>query len=263
MNPPTQQPSKPAPKKTVKWTSRLTLIILAFFTIAGIWGYWQWKTVPKYWTQNQTYLTQTDALILDQNATALENSIPNKFSNPDNLSAQSSRKVRIPLELINAWLKVRLPLWVTDYYGYEMPENIKDIMLATEGDNLILAFQIKQDDFDQIISAIFDIQFNSDNSATLKLVGLRAGTLPLPVNASLQQFGEIENMTGETSNIQITKLGEGLTFNPSIHFGGSRDTQIIGLQTEQNSIIIHIQQVAHKQQSARNTANPLTKSTFN
>ena len=263
MNQPAQHLSKHTPPKAVKWTSRFTLIILAILTALGIWGYWQWKTIPRYWTQNQNYLTQTDAFTLNNNATALENSIPDKLTNPHNLSSQSTRKVRIPLALINAWLEVRLPLWLTDFYGYDMPENINGIMLATEGDYLILAFKIDQQDFNQIISAIFDIQFHNDNSATLKLVGLRAGTLPLPVNASLQQLGEIENMTGENSAIQITKLGEGLTFTPTLNFGGDLDAQLIGLETEQDSIIIHIKQAAHNPQSARHIAGGFSRSFFN
>ncbi|QDU34405.1 hypothetical protein KS4_24740 [Poriferisphaera corsica] len=263
MNKNSQNQKQAKPKSMMQLTSRFTLTVLAILTILGLWGYWQWISVPEYWTENQAYLAQTDTVILSQNATILEDSIPDKLTNPNNLSAQSTRKVRIPLELINAWLEVRLPLWLHSQYGYDLPDNIKGIMLATEGDNLVLAFEIDQENFNQIISAIFEIQFNGDNSATLKLIGLRAGTLPLPINASLKQFGEIENMTGEDAGIQITKLGDGLKFTPTHSLGSDRDAQIIGLETEKDSVIIHIKHAAHKSQSSRHAASRLTHSILN
>ncbi|QQE12402.1 hypothetical protein JD969_02700 [Planctomycetota bacterium] len=213
-------------------TSIFILCSIALLTIAGLWAYWQYKTVPKYWVDNQQYLSDTDNQTLYRIASDLEKHLNSKITEPQTQPDQSSRRLRIPTSLINAWLNQRLTLWAADFYGIELPENISDVMLSTEADNLVLAFEINDGNINQVISTIFNITFNNSDTATLKLVGLRAGSLSLPVSASLSQLGEIDNLTGPDTPVEITQLDKGLTFNPTFPIDKSRNAQIIGLKTE-------------------------------
>ncbi|MFG0247649.1 MAG: hypothetical protein ACF8OB_02090 [Phycisphaeraceae bacterium JB051] len=201
------------------------LVILTAVVTAGIgFAYYQFQKPPRYWSENQKYLDQTDPQDVDQLAWETENVVLNLLTKMPGYSGQASgqvqsttaqegvsrvledkdgvlhQQINLTTHQINAWLGRRLESWAANQ-SIKLPSEISDVMMHTEGGHIVTAFRFKKGQIDAVVSCVFNITITEPGKALVHLVQLRTGSLPATWTTKLLNDKDFKRL--------ITRLKQG------------------------------------------------------
>ena len=233
-------------------TGVVILAILAVTLAAGV-GYWMWNSTPDYWEANQQALASTTREQQERMADDAFNRLTSTFTaargesrsaGPPAAGAQSGelqasadqattateaspdRTVKLTYNEVNAWLATRLEDWLANQ-GTSLPKEVRDFMIAKEGDNLVAAFQFDTPQLQQVVSLVLDVAMTPEGLMRVAVVRVRGGTLPLPIEELLQGIREgSPDAVSEEDFDRLAGALDGQTFEPEFKIDGSRTARI-------------------------------------
>lgn len=261
---------KPPPTPTPRWPRRrcgghlltklavaasvVVLLVIAALSIAGGVGYWMWSSEPDYWQARNAQLESVPEPQLRQQAEDLEQRVVGTLTAvhppthepmqptpagdtaatvpPDATNTAGGADVRtitMSFDDVNAWLATRLDGWLANQ-GEELPPQVSRFMLTAEGDDLVLAFLVDSPQVRQVVSVIFNVQVLRGGQARLRVVEVRGGTLPMPVDALMTQLEE-QAPTGvdDEAVARLARALDGETFDPLHEIDKARQARLLAL----------------------------------
>lgn len=87
-------------------------------------------------------------------------------------------------EEVNAWLAEDL----VQHFADQIPSGVSEPRVAFEPDRVILAFQLDQGTMPSVIWAVLSLQVTAPNELSITLEKVRAGMMPVPYQALLDQI---------------------------------------------------------------------------
>jgi len=175
-----------------------------------------WKSRPDYWHHNRQLLAADNAT-LQQLASSLEQQMLRDLSgSPQDTS--TTRTLRLSFDQINAWLNVKLEDYLANR-NLKLPREVSHIMLAGEEDVLIVAFEYDNGSVSQVMSFRIQPRFATDGRQfQLKLLGVKAGALPLPIKSLRDRVARQSPQAGQQMDSVLETLDgkwlEAVQFHP-------------------------------------------------
>ena len=224
------------------------LSLVLFAALALVIGRHLWASEPAYWTQNQSYIAQTDPDRLTDVADRAFNRILSELSNSQGYKtdpndtdprAMGVRSIRLDFDEANAWLATRLDDWLANQKR-RMPDGVSDPMLQAQGDLLVAAFRYRNRDVDQVFSVLLSMTFLDNGQAVLSIDGLRGGRLPLPTSTLLDKLPRHAGEDARGTHTLAVLLGEA-PFDPILPIDGDRQARIIDMRVDPQSVSLIVQ----------------------
>ena len=208
----------------------LVLLLIGAALLAR--AYVLWRSTPKYWDENQTFLQTAGVNALAAMADSLQARTIAEVTDagPDGATEgylDKDRTLHITFAELNAWLATRLESTLGGRNGL-VPPQVQDCMIGVENNNLIVACRLSSGDVDQVLSASFSLAFQ-DGKAVLNLGSVRAGRLPLPTGFVVHQ---IERHSGAA---RIAEILNGAPFDP-VQKLDARQVRLVGYQIRDHGL---------------------------
>lgn len=230
---------------------RASLLCVALLCVAGGVGYWLWQSEPAYVTRTRTFLQSKSHGELEQMASSLENRIARQLSgiglgqptgSPAGTSGAAADAIKgriaggtgdvgtisVSLDEVNAWMAVKLNAWLANQHK-TLPDEITEPMVAVRDDKLVLAFRYVSDRLDQVVSLDFTVELQDGQEATIKLLGIRGGKLPLPAGTAAKLMPKTADSDQQGVIEKLAKAFDGMSFDPVANIDASRKARVIGL----------------------------------
>ncbi len=235
-----------------RWKKRLGCAAVVLFTIGllalglFLYGRHLWRSEPTYWTNNQSFTTQTSQAQLTNMADRAFNRVMSELSNSSGYQGNSGsdktlgvRTIHLDFQEANAWLATRLNDWLINQKR-ELPPGVSGPMLTSSGDSLVAVFRYKHNEIDQVFSVLLSLEFLENGQAKLHVDGIRGGRLPLPTETVIEQLPGGSDNDAKPSHTIAVLLGQE-AFDPILPIDGARQARIIGMQVDDDSVSLIIQ----------------------
>ena len=174
-----------------------------------------WRSEPSYWQQYQTAKVQIPPAQRLYTAERFESRMVTQISADEQLE----RTITLHLDDINAWLDQRLERWLANQ-GLSLPPEVGDVMVTSQGGNLVLAFYVQTERIEQVFSMFFDLSVNDADQAQLKLKAIRGGRLRVPGDMVLDLVNQAA--PGEALDVLMGRE----TIEPILQIDNSRQLRI-------------------------------------
>lgn len=247
-SPPSTETPPPPNKRRLNLRTIFIVCIAALFG-TGLVLYWLWKSEPRYWKEHQEFLQTHPPQQIQEMAHDVERRVLDKLSlltsgggvgaaagatgftpetgEPGSVAVLAAgtgqpQTISLTLDEANAWIAARLDDWLENRYQ-RLPQGVKDPMLAIEDGQPVLAFKYETDQLQTVVSFVFDLTIGGDGRATLKLLKMRAGKLPVPanlVNKGLTQTAADQQLQDKLA--QFAKTLDGYRFSPIVKINNKR-----------------------------------------
>ena len=223
-----------AAKSKRKGCGLVVLIVIGLLCVVALVCAMMWTSEPTYWQANQQYIAATSALQLQQTAEQLEKQFSSRISNLPPGQNGDEQTITISLAQINAWLARRLEGWLVNQ-GSSLPPQISNIMLATQGDELVLAFELSSDEIEQVVSVVLEIKPQPGDKVGFHLIAIRAGRLPVPVGFLAEQL-QTDTAGNNTLPDLLTRASAGLSAELVQPIDSLRQVRLLDIQPHADSI---------------------------
>jgi hypothetical protein len=211
--------------RKLRAAGRIALAVLVFVCMLGGWMWLQWRSVPAYWGVVDA---ANDDVV--QQAERFEQWSSSQLT--QERDGDGDWRVQIDPKQVNQWLAARLPTWATNQ-GVELPEWLKHPMVAIEGQQVIAAAQVHNDQWDKIVSLVYRPMAGDDGVVSLELVGLRGGRMNLPLEVTLAQ------VLARSSDQHRTKIEQGIRrVRLSIKLGDGRVVEVRSMKIENGAAVL-------------------------
>lgn len=186
-------------------SSILLLTIVAALTVALGIAYWLAQQPPDHWQQRNAALAQIDAQQRLEMARDFERRTASHLSRAAPIapgandgSSAPLRHIHLGFDEINTWFDQRLGDWLANQ-GRSLPPGVAEPMLAPEGEDLVLAFRLRDGGESHIASIVFNVRVDRPGVARLQVRRILAGRLPVPVDMVLNQ-AQAQAGAGDSEN---------------------------------------------------------------
>jgi len=236
------EPANPAPRRFrwLRWVLGIfsVLVLLIGLAVAGV--VYMLRSEPPERAEQVAVLDQTPPERLASIADAAEGRLVSRLNGqpppppspdappPAEPAEPGQRTVELTEQEVNAWLRVRLPRWM-DHQGMQMPSQMSDPLVATEPGRVLLSARLNRNGREQTVTAEWTLRLEDDGQLWVRLIGLRAGRLPLPVKALVSS---LEGMSDDQqAKVQrLLALIEGERIEPVFTApGGNERLRLVGL----------------------------------
>ena len=211
-------------------------MLVVLVCLAGTWGVVQWQRVPAYWEARAQVVQNPVAA--DSAASDLERRLVRQVSQigRDADTATATETITIDFYQANAWLKMKLKAWAL-HQDITIPAPLKDIIIALEGDQLVVGFALETPEIEQVFSVNFDVRILPSGEAVVEVTGVRAGRLPIPISAVLKHLRK--SVPSEAID-PVAKLLAGDPFDPvTAHPGNDgQRLRVVGFDADHRGIAI-------------------------
>ncbi|MFI4854722.1 MAG: hypothetical protein ACIAQF_07055 [Phycisphaerales bacterium JB065] len=167
------------------------LAMVAILTLMIGVGWWL-ATHPPHWWQE----TDAKSAQVRQTSRAVENWAVSTMTraHPDG----EPWAVTLTEEDANAWLAVRLPMWVESERGV-WPEGIRSVRVRFHDGRIILGADIREpgDDQPRIVAAAFRLRIEENGKSSLDIDWTQINRLKLPGSVGVNRLSEWLNSAGE------------------------------------------------------------------
>jgi hypothetical protein len=225
-----------APKRR-RWRGCLwgVLVVAVLMALGGAWAWRLWKRVPAAWTRNQAFLAATDNATLLEMADNLEKRLLAELTDPglDGTAAgnvNQPRTIHVSMQEVNAWLAVKLPTWAANR-GAVLPPEMSGYMVASEGQDLVVAFQYQSPRVTQVISVVIGLDIQPTGQAELSVRHVRGGELPLPPGTVVNQVKKAI-AARSAQNSDINAIIDGRPFDPLVDIDAARRLRLLGYRLD-------------------------------
>ena len=240
-------------RRIMKWSLAVSTVVVIIVVIISWTMVHRARTAPEFWDRTQAFWTDTDTATLDRMAESAERRVFNQVSrrpvansaaagnSASSDDSSGAQTVTITLDEAISWLRQRFPQWIENS-GHSLPPEVMDPMLAIEDDLLVMAFRIDTDERTNLVSLLWDIDFNDDGTGTLRLANVRLGTLDMPLKLIFDQVSAYDSSYADlAANAQ--SLTEGVPFEPVFTLPGSQDrtVRIRDMRLQENAIELDIE----------------------
>lgn len=251
--PAAQTPAETTPLPPRRMGCQIALLsFIAVLALAALLGYWAWKSEPDYWQKNQELRKRDNASLL-QAATELDTRLLAQVSEAgpgeDPLAnIGKERTIFVSTDEINSWLAAKLNDWLINQ-NVRIPPQVKDMMVAIDGGELVLAFRYDAPEVNQVISATVDVAaddegdliLNEQGKGTITMSDVHGGRLPLPVNWVVNLLKK--NNTAEDKAEQVEKIAQllkGVPFEPVQEIDQIRQVRLLGYELKDDGIEMRV-----------------------
>ncbi len=207
-----------------RWTRRIVLVVFWGAIVLSVLGVIGWMVIGSMTSSAPTWWRHTDA------------SDPSTITRANNLEAAISRhvtKVRaegsgdsqdeapgvwmtdpwsvaLKSEDANAWLNVRLPVWLAgENENFVWPEEVSDLQVQFDAPYVRLGAKVRVRGKDQFVSATLTPELRDDGSLWVKADWVHLGRLPIPASWVL---GEAEARIDDIIPEELRNLPEARSF---------------------------------------------------
>lgn len=163
--------------RIIRYTfTALTVLVL----LLVLWAWWRWNTQPSYW-----HVTEPGGQQTAEQAERFEFWVTSQATAVRDGDGRWSADVEV--QQINQWLVERSKQWLANQH-IAYPDWLSDPMVALEPNRLIVAGHVQRDDFDNILSLVYEpIPARGDVPAMLDLTEIRVGSLGIPADMVLDK----------------------------------------------------------------------------
>lgn len=221
-------PQPPAPRGPKMGCRTVVLLFLIICSLAGMAGYWLWKSEPGYWNQRKNFLSELNVHQRMEIAQSVErrfleainvasNGLDHVVGASDSGEASAvSHDVLLTADEINAWLDQRLAGWAANQ-GIAIPDYINEPMVAINGDHLIIAFRLEHPPLSQIVSVTTSVEIQ-DGQAELRVEAIHGGRLRVPGVKAVSDAVHNSGSESEFASVaaKITEAFDGKVLDPVI-----------------------------------------------
>jgi len=267
-------------KRLIKLAALFLLVGVVLLGAGVGWAYWRYNSDPAYWNANEDFLRSRSSEGLDQLAASVERRFTSQASAARPLSTtrdlvrqgmaqagspdgavvrdaaepktgegaagasidQTPRTISVTLEEANAWLATRADAWLRNQ-GLAMPPGVSEPMISVEDGNLVAAFRLQRGRIDRPISMVLDVAILPDGQARTRLLEMRGGELPLPVNKLADRFKEQASPRQREMIEKAMQLYDGHTFDPIFELDAKRDLRVTNLQLSRSSVELTVKPI--------------------
>lgn len=261
-----------APKRRKGGCLKLILLALILSVTAAGWFYWLWQSEPEYWDRQQRFLekhpsqerlamaqsVETRVLQeLDSTAAPGSNTEQNQAEPPGDSSSPGTqtkapadepdapRQISFTVEEVNAWLDQRLEHWARTR-GLNIPEFVKEPMIAIEDQKLVVAFHLDKPPIDQVVSVVTSVELKG-GKAVLAVEGVRGGRFNVPGVKAASEAIKTGASGSELAEVaqKIVEVFDGKSFEPVIERNGQK-LEVIDLELEEDGARVTIKPATSK-----------------
>jgi len=216
------------------------------------------RSEPAHWKTHQQYLQSHTPEQIAQDAAKVEQRILSLTQLVGDGSANSNatdeaggltliadkpiiRKVRFDQHELNAWVAQKFHEWIT-YRDYIMPDEIHDPMVAIENGRLMLSFELRAGEFNQVFTAGFDITFEDEGLALMELRDVMAGNLSIAsdgIGDYLRRYGPDDGRADQIAD-WLEKLDR-LEFKPSMKVGETHKARVVDYRVVDDGVEVTLE----------------------
>ncbi len=230
----------------------LTLLVILVLVAGAALLYYLWSAPPAHWQRHQAWLQTTSIQERQALATGLEKRLLQRLSQVPLPPRQTQGTGTLPpvsppvdfsitTDEANAWLEQRLPEVLANQHLH-LPDNIKGLMLAVEGQTLLLSFQYQSPKIDQVFTLETqpDFVIGADGVPQLdfNLQSLRGGRMRIPnglLDRATQQ-AEQQGVDKAVESVMATLRGRAI--DAAVPYPGdpSRTVRITDIDLKQTAL---------------------------
>lgn len=242
----------------------VVLILLLGTCVLGGYAYRLWHRQPDGWTRTMAARATRTPEARRQVAVALENRLTRELTftpetiqayanglqtarpetqtgEPESKTFDREKTVRIGTDELNAWLAERLRPWAANH-GKPIPSGINDFAYWVEDGLPVVAAHVETEGVGQVVSIKFQPTIRHDGLATLTIVSVRGGELPIPMERFHERVkqGLGGNLEGDALR-QAVRLLEGGAFEPMMPVRDGEQVRVTGVTVTEEAIELTVQ----------------------
>lgn len=276
------QPGKPGLSRwqRIRRAGLVIAIVLLVSLGGGVWwGYDRLHSVPGYWAALDRFEAAHSDAQLNRMGQAVRNRLIRDLTHSGESSAirghvSDTRRIRLPVDQLNAWLAKRLDDWLANQ-NRAMPAAIGRVMVATRDDRPIIAFayypsrghapaterppnddhtndrsaqpapsdDAGDSDREQpwIVSLELNPSIDAQGKARVPLTGVWLGQMPVPRQWILDRLKRrLDAIDASESARRVVRILKGERFEPRWRID-SRAARLVGVEVSQNAMTFTIQ----------------------
>ncbi len=247
------------PRRRMPWWQKIAiavagltlLIILLLAAGAGV-LYYLWSAPPAHWQRHQTWLQTTSIEERKVLATTLEKRLlqqlskvplPPRQAHNAATAAPASPPVDFSMSIdeANAWLEQRLPEVLANQH-LQLPDNIQGLMIAVEGQTLLLSFQYQSAKIDQVFTLetqpAFVIGADGVPKLDFNLQSLRGGRMRIPQGLLDRATQQVEQQGVDKAVESVMATLRGRAIDATVPYPGdaSRSVRITDIDLKQAAL---------------------------
>ena len=227
------------PKRRRVSLGRVVLVAVILACLAGLWVVWQWRRKPPCWSEHDR-LQQMSAETLDRMAEQIERRTLREVSQIGRVGGDGdTATVEFPFDQTNAWLMVRMKDWAL-HQSVSLPKPLGDLVVASDGDKPVVAFELKTEEVDQVFSIGFDVRLPAPGKVTASIDSVHAGRLPIPVGAVLEH---LRKSVPRDAIEPMAKLLAGETFDAVFDHPGheGKRLRVVGFEVKPDAVAVTLE----------------------
>ncbi len=236
----TRRPKVPLWRRIAWWQATLT-VLFALPTILSITSLVLLRSHPDYWKEQQKLRATTPAEFLAERGMSFERRVTDEITRVNLLAAPGGdvRTLRLTAAEANAWLATRLGPWLENRQ-ITLPSELRDPMVAVQGQSLILAFAVGQPDSFQVVSVHVGLILLEDGRLRVQVQRIRSGLLPVP-KFFLRRIGSAMPNSQAKAVQAFFQALDGFEFEPRFHLDESRDSKLRSITYSPDEVTITLQ----------------------
>jgi len=218
------------------WAIRVVAVLVIALLVAAGSGYLFWTGRPTGWEQAQAGLAAMPADDQRAIATSLRD---RTLTQVTDLRDTDPYEVRIGLDEANAWLAQRLRPWA-QAQGQPIPPEVGTIAVWQEDRQLVFGAEVELDGVKQVFSVAAAHAVNEQGQVVVKLAGVRAGRVPLPVDALLDQLDLSSDPRTAQFLLYIDQALTGIILEPQ-KIDSSRAVAVKAVEVTDEAVVFTLQ----------------------
>ncbi len=203
-------PGRPKPRRR-RWVVYAAVLLLATAGAAVGVVYYLWVARDAQWSQTLRTIEEIPEAEQLASARALEDRVTEHTSN---IRGQEPWTMQLRIDEANTWLAQRLRPWARSL-NQPIPPQVGRTAVWTKADRIYLGTEVEINGVQQVISFGVVPSINEAGQLVLKLGSVRAGKLPVPIQALIDRLGLRTDPRYAEALPYIEQAVEGIVLEPA------------------------------------------------
>ena len=206
-------------RRTWRWIVITASILILLLGTLGAVATWLFYSTPPAWRQKQAVLAAANPADVEAAARSVETRLTRALTDV----GPAERTINFREATLNAWLRERLRPWAAQQ-DIDVPAELGQVVLDINPDSVrVLAELISEDDTRRVVSLDFKVDVPETGKGYIKIAGVQAGRLPLPVSL----FNRDPETSDDDNGLRITEYIRGVTFDAGGPIDETREVALV------------------------------------
>lgn len=170
-------------RRVRRWVVGGAVALVAAGCAGGLMAMVLARSAPAWWVT----IVREDPRVV-QVARTIENQVLSRLHQDRSGTGDGTWTLEIPADKANAWLNVRLPMWLANQKDeFRWPEEMSDLQVNFDDDQITIGARVRSGSREQVFTATIEPRLTEDGRVYIPARWVSVGRLPIPADWVIDQ----------------------------------------------------------------------------